>query len=109
MSEHRLLTDEEAIAASQTGELPAGVALRDVALEVIRLRKTVRKDSRRAEQLRKLRWAVEGVHAKIEDLGNRERVETETAEQIAQWIEGYEDEPIDSKMAAFGIREGRWR
>src|ERR1051325_11977003 len=92
MAEHRLLTDEEAVSAANNGQLPADVALRDVVLEVLRLRRTLRRDSRRAEQLRKLRWSIEGVHAKVEELGARERIERETADEIAEWIEGYEDE-----------------
>lgn len=49
--------------------------LKDIAAELIRLRRIVRGDSRRAEQLKKLRWSAETLIAKIEKYAGDHRNE----------------------------------
>lgn len=70
-------TDEELADISRDGTLAIlggdseyhRSGLKDIAAELLRLRRVIRGDSRRAEQLKKLRWAVEVTLTKIEHVG----------------------------------------
>lgn len=105
MGEHRLVADDELNALAREGP----EVVRDIAFELVRARRTLRQDSRRAEQLRKLRWSIESVHAKVEKLAEREKVEGETIADVIRWLEGYEDEDVSPAILIDGLREGRWR
>ena len=61
------LTDDDVAALSKLGTC-TGDQLRALADEVIRNRRAMRKDSRRAEQVKKCRWVMENALAKIEAL-----------------------------------------
>jgi len=58
-----------------------------------------------------VRWVRDQLTAVLEmiDREHAAEVEIDTANAIAAWIEGYEDEPINSQLAASAIREGRWK
>ena len=58
------LTDEQVLQLAQHGNAYEQV----LADEVIRNRRAMRKDSRRAEQIKKARWLMENALAKIEAL-----------------------------------------
>lgn len=57
--------------------------LREICDELLYRRRQSRKDSRRAEQVRKLRWTAEGILAKIEVLSKHD-AEVEAAEKDSE-------------------------
>lgn len=70
-------TDEQLITIIRSGHLTGlGVNVADLADELLHCRRAMRADSRRAQQLRRLRWTVEacimkveGVHDAVVELG----------------------------------------
>lgn len=92
----------DALTATDVSELGA---------EIIRHRRAAEREERRAMEVRKLRWMIETVAAKAEDLADVESLamENKVAGRIAKWIRGYGDEAIDAELAASGIEEGKWR
>lgn len=109
MAEHRGLSEQELIVAVRDGILPEGISIKDVCDEVRRLRRALRGQDRRAEQVRKLRWTGELLLTKIDELTKVEHLEKRIADDIATWIEGYEDEPLEPRIVADALREGKWR
>lgn len=88
---------------------PIAITIADLAAEIIGNRRTLRRESRAAEQIKKLRWMAEALVSKVEELRKTESDEQLTAEKIALWLEGHGLDPVDAKTAANAIRDGRWR
>lgn len=121
MGEYRQLSDEELAAVAGGAPLPSGVSLADVAHDFHRLRKVMRGETRRSEQLRKLRWSIENATRDFETkselvlekvrtalAGEAKVQEAEAAivERIAEWLESG---GRGSDELARMVREGRWR
>ena len=110
----RALTDPELAEVVRTGVMPRDAILQDLAFELVRARQRLRGESRKAEQLRKLRWNVEHLLTKIEEIATQDAtqnatqnaaIERETAEAIATWLERSKNEPL----VAAAIRDWKWR
>lgn len=67
MDDQHRVTDEQLVEIARRGGATAAM-VGDIAVELLAARKRSRADSRRAEQIRKLRWAAENTLAKIESL-----------------------------------------
>ncbi len=115
INEYRKPSDEDLAGALsdrrpiQVTNGPIAITIADLAAEIIGNRRTLRRESRAAEQIKKLRWMAEALVSKVEELRLTESDEQLTAEKIALWLEGYGVEPVDAKMVADAIRDGRWR
>jgi hypothetical protein len=96
--------DKDAIEALTNGDVS------ELAAEIVRLRRERAGDSRRADQLRKLRWAIEATHAKIEGIVPVV-LEDEVSDRIATAFEtrGPCSEHTDTTAIATWIRELKWR
>lgn len=72
-------SDEGLALIASGADVPSGhvsrAAIRLAAQELISRRSRDRSDSRRAQQLRKLRWAAEHILTKLDELGSRWRDE----------------------------------
>lgn len=100
-------TDDELREIVGTGRADQATII-DVAHELLRARKRLRGDSRRAEQIRRTRWILENALSKIEDLSKFELSEDRVAGEISQFLETFEGS-IDPRAVAVIIRAGGWR
>lgn len=65
------LRDESLVSISRGDFYPDAKSVSEMADEVLRLRRMLRGDSRRAQQVRRLRWAMENAIVKVENLFER--------------------------------------
>jgi hypothetical protein len=65
------ISDEELVAAIKGDLLLSREQTDSVLDELLRARRLFRADSRRAEQVRRVRWAVENLLVKVERMGDR--------------------------------------
>lgn len=113
---HVAISDDQLAAALEdqghvltANKEPLPVRVCDLAAEIIRNRRVLRKDSRRAEQLKKYRWTVENLLTKLEAAEDANDDNEQIPEAIAAWFEAGNSSLIDPAITAAWIREGRWR
>lgn len=70
-NQNQKATDEDLAAIVRGDAVPAPATVKDICEELLRLRRCARGDSRRADQIRRLRWQAETLTVKAEELTRR--------------------------------------
>lgn len=89
-------------------EFPNAATIGDMADEILRLRRFMRADTRRAQQIRRLRWAAENIIVKVESLAERLPVREELVPAMTQLDSLADDvKTLSMRVSALELDEQR--
>lgn len=99
------LKDETLVSIARGDFFPEAKVVSDMADEILRLRRMCRGDSRRAQQVRRLRWAVENALVKVENLFERVSAPVMETGSIGLMLERLVDDVQDLERRVGELKE----
>ena len=103
------LRDEQLVSIARGDFYPEAKTVSDMADEILRLRRWMRGDSRRSQQVRRLRWAVENALVKVEHLLERVSAPVLETGSIGAMLERLVEDvqELESRVAALPQEDDR--